>query len=237
MSKKLNICEIFGPTIQGEGAMMGRPTLFVRTGGCDYRCSWCDTMYAVDPKHSDQWQKMTTEEVMAEIERLSDQTPMHVTLSGGNPAMQPLEDLIDLGHSKGYLFAMETQGSLVRDWFKKLDQLTLSPKGPSAGVKTDWDVLDACVDLVGLYKQASMKVVIFDDADYAFAQKVQNRYPQLPLYLQAGNHMVDSDAPADIPGVLDRLRWLAEKVASDRWQSACVLPQLHVLAWGNMRGA
>lgn len=237
MSKPLNICEIFGPTIQGEGALMGRPTIFVRSGGCDYRCSWCDTMYAVDPKHNGQWQKMTPLEVMKEIERLSDATPMHVTLSGGNPAMQPFADLLDLGHDKGYSFSMETQGSLCRDWFAKLDQLTLSPKGPTSGMETDWTVLDDCVKAAGTTTEVSLKVVIFDDSDYAYAQQVGARYPELALYLQAGNHMVDSACAADIPGVLERLRWLAEKVASDRWQSACVLPQLHVLAWGNMRGA
>jgi 7-carboxy-7-deazaguanine synthase len=43
------VIEIFGPTIQGEGAEAGLSTHFLRVGGCDYRCSWCDTMYAVDP--------------------------------------------------------------------------------------------------------------------------------------------------------------------------------------------
>ena len=47
--KTFPVIEIFGPTIQGEGAEAGLPTHFVRFGGCDYRCSWCDTMYAVDP--------------------------------------------------------------------------------------------------------------------------------------------------------------------------------------------
>ena len=44
----IRVSEIFGPTIQGEGALIGQPTIFVRTGGCDYRCSWCGTMHAVD---------------------------------------------------------------------------------------------------------------------------------------------------------------------------------------------
>ena len=48
-AKTFPVIEIFGPTIQGEGAEAGLPTHFVRFGGCDYRCSWCDTMYAVDP--------------------------------------------------------------------------------------------------------------------------------------------------------------------------------------------
>ncbi len=37
---QLRIAEVFGPTIQGEGALIGEPTVFVRTGGCDYRCAW-----------------------------------------------------------------------------------------------------------------------------------------------------------------------------------------------------
>ena len=50
MKPRIRISEIFGPTIQGEGPLMGRPTVFVRTGGCDYRCRWCDTLYAVLPE-------------------------------------------------------------------------------------------------------------------------------------------------------------------------------------------
>ena len=40
---------MFGPTVQGEGPYAGRVCHFLRLGGCDYRCSWCDTPYAVDP--------------------------------------------------------------------------------------------------------------------------------------------------------------------------------------------
>ena len=41
MTDKISISEIFGPTIQGEGSLVGKPTVFVRSGGCDYFCSWC----------------------------------------------------------------------------------------------------------------------------------------------------------------------------------------------------
>ncbi|SCA58280.1 7-carboxy-7-deazaguanine synthase [Candidatus Terasakiella magnetica] len=237
MSKPINICEIFGPTIQGEGAQIGRPTVFVRTAGCDYRCSWCDTLYAVDTAHANDWRKVMAADVMAEIEQLSQNTPMSVTLSGGNPAMQPLGELIELGQEKGYDFSMETQGSLARDWFSKLDNLTLSPKPPSSGIETDWSLFKDCVEAAGSKTNISLKIVIFDEADYKYAQLAAKLFPQLPLYLQAGNHMVDDQSDADIDGVLERLRWLAEKVAQDRWQKACVLPQLHVLAWGNKRAA
>lgn len=236
MSDIISLSEIFGPTIQGEGAQMGRPTIFVRSAGCDYRCSWCDTLYAVETKHACDWRKVTAQDIMSEIERLSRNTPMSVTLSGGNPAMQPFEALLDMGHENGYSFSMETQGSLCRDWFAKLDHLTLSPKPPSSKMETDWDMLNQCVEAAGPDTELSLKVVVFDQEDYDYAQFASRLFPDIPLYLQAGNHCSDEKKAADIPGVLERLRWLAEKVADDRWTTASVLPQLHVLAWGNTRG-
>ena len=236
MTHTIQLSEIFGPTIQGEGALMGRPTIFVRSAGCDYRCDWCDTLYAVDTSYAHEWHKMRSQDVMDEIERLSENTPMCITLSGGNPAMQPFEGLIDLGHAKGYTFAMETQGSLVRDWFSKLDVLTLSPKPPSSKMQTDWELLSDCMKAAGKQTETALKIVIFDEADYEYAQLASERFSGLPIYLQPGNHSLDAKAPFDLSGVLDRFRWLAEKVAADRWQKACVLPQLHLLAWGNARG-
>ena len=112
----IRVSEIFGPTIQGEGPLIGRPTVFVRTGGCDYRCAWCDTLYAVLPSHRDEWLPMSTAEIAERVDALTGSQPILVTLSGGNPAMQPLGPLIALGRSKGYSFALETQGSLAPDW-------------------------------------------------------------------------------------------------------------------------
>src|SRR5947209_7598941 len=96
------VVEVFGPTIQGEGPVAGRPTVFVRTGGCDYRCSWCDSLHAVLPAHRKQWIKMDWRQVLQAIQAKSP-PPMMVTLSGGNPAMHDdLGDVIDYGHEEGY---------------------------------------------------------------------------------------------------------------------------------------
>ena len=67
MKERIRISEIFGPTIQGEGPLVGRPTVFVRTGGCDYRCTWCDTLYAVLPEYHDEWTPMTPAAIMARV--------------------------------------------------------------------------------------------------------------------------------------------------------------------------
>jgi 7-carboxy-7-deazaguanine synthase len=238
--ESIRVNEIFGPTIQGEGALIGQPTVFVRTGGCDYRCSWCDTLHAVDSAYRDDWHPMTPAAIMMQVEVLSGHRPLMVSLSGGNPAIQPLGGLIKLGRKEGYRFALETQGSIARDWFADLDVLTLSPKPPSSGMETDWQKLAECVEAAGQATRIALKVVIFDEADYAYARDVASRYPGHSLYLQPGNHTPPApdqeNGAIDMAGIMDRMRWLVDRVTSDRLYSATVLPQLHTLIWGNLRG-
>lgn len=237
---RIRVSEIFGPTIQGEGILIGLPTVFVRTGGCDYRCSWCDTLHAVDSEYREQWLPMGVEEIWQEVVKLSGGKPLTVSLSGGNPAIQPLAPLIARGREEGYRFALETQGSLAKDWFADLDVLVLSPKPPSSGMETDWHAFDDCLRMAADGPQVALKIVVFDERDYAYARDAAARYPHLQLYLQPGNHTPpppdDDDAQVDIDGIIDRMLWLVGKVTEDRWFEARVLPQLHVLLWGNRRG-
>lgn len=234
----IRVSEIFGPTIQGEGALIGKPTVFVRTGGCDYRCSWCDTLHAVESEYRDEWKPMSAEDIWAKVEELSGGKPLTVSLSGGNPVIQPLGPLVALGKSRGYEFALETQGSIAQEWFSDLDILILSPKPPSSKMKTDLKALDECVR-AGRETQVILKFVVFDDADYLYAKDIAARYPELAVYLQPGNHTPPNgreEGAVDMDGIMKRMRWLVEKVSADQWFSVTVLPQLHVLLWGNMRG-
>lgn len=237
--KPLRIAEVFGPTIQGEGAVIGVPTVFVRAGGCDYRCTWCDSLHAVDSAYRHEWSPMMPEEIWEQVRHLSGGVPLTVSLSGGNPAIQNFAPLIELGKAQGYDFAMETQGSVVQDWFADLSVLILSPKPPSSGETVDWDRFDACV-LKGRNITSVLKVVVFDEADYLWARGVACRYPDLPLYLQPGNHTPPppdaEDAEIDMRGIMDRYEWLIERTLADRWFTPTILPQLHVLVWGNKRG-
>jgi 7-carboxy-7-deazaguanine synthase len=195
---------------------------------------------------------MSAEEIFSEIEKLSGGKPLMISLSGGNPAIQPLSGLIKLGKQKGYQFALETQGSIAQDWFADLDVLTLSPKPPSSGMETDWVKLDQCVKAAtlpplsprtaggkseaegGSVVAVSLKIVVFDEQDYLYAKDAAARYPTLPVYLQPGNHVVNG--PADQGGLMERMRWLIDRTLSDGWYAAKILPQLHVLIWGNKRG-
>lgn len=237
-SPDITICEIFGPTIQGEGSLIGLPTVFVRTGGCDYRCRWCDTDYAVDGDFRGEWRTMSAMEILDEVRRLSGGQPLLITLSGGNPALQPMADLIELGRASGYSFAMETQGSIVQPWFADLAVLTLSPKPPSSGMKTDWQKLAACVAAAGT-AEVYLKLVVQDEDDYQFARQVAAQFPSLPVTLQPCNVITPGAATQAAFGDgagLEGLRLLVERVIEDGWYGARVLPQLHVFLWGNRRG-
>ncbi|MGZ3583856.1 MAG: 7-carboxy-7-deazaguanine synthase QueE [Ktedonobacterales bacterium] len=229
MSKSFPVVELFGPVLQGEGRMIGTPTLFARFGYCDYRCSWCDTLYAVLPEEVQRTATQMTASEIRERLRALDPTVPWVTLSGGNPAMHDLSELVDLLHADGRKIAVETQGTVFREWLHACDVVTVSPKPPSSTMPTDFAQLDRFASL----PNANLKVVVFDDADFVYAREIHLRYPDVPFYLQVGNTVGQDDAPA----LLAKLDWLGQKVLSDAaMQSAIVLPQLHVLLYGNRRG-
>lgn len=241
---KIPVSEIYGPVIQGEGAVIGVPTVFVRLGGCDYRCSWCDSLYAVEVKYKDTWTQMDASEIIERVDQLV-QKPLLITLSGGNPALHRLAPLIELGHERGHKFAIETQGSRVPSWIARLDHITLSPKPPSSGMKTNWTWLERWLE-VGKQNgiEQCLKVVVFDEEDYKYAWQVR-QYAlawNCPLFLQAGTSepYMDTSDPNNMASfrntILERTAWLSDKVIADGWYETRVLCQLHALVYGAKRG-
>jgi 7-carboxy-7-deazaguanine synthase len=234
------VVEIFGPTIQGEGAEAGIPTHFVRLGGCDYRCSWCDTMYAVDPATvRSESVRMSSQDIAARVRALGG-APQWVALSGGNPALYELQRLVDELHDDGFLVSVETQGSLWRDWLASVDRLTVSPKPPSSGMASErnqqrFRAFMESAQAADMYERTVLKIVCFDEQDVRWAKGTAARYPTVPMMLSAGtpvNREIDVRA-----AIVARFRWLCERVASDdELASVRVLPQLHVIAWGQARG-
>lgn len=231
----VSISEIFGPVIQGEGPLIGRQTVFVRTGGCDSRCSWCDTPYAVLPEHAATWTMRSPSSVVAEVVSLSP-PPCVVTLSGGNPALQAgLTPVIDALRAKGYTVAVETQATVAPHWFGQVDHLVLSPKPPSSGMPFAWGGIDKALGVAGPETETALKVVVLTDGDWRFALDVRERYPMLPFYVQSCNP-TGADNMADVDTLLDSYRSLAARVLAHGDRGIVALPQLHALAWGAERG-
>lgn len=227
--KTFPIIEIFGPVIQGEGAMIGHQTHFVRLGGCDFRCAWCDTLYAVLPEEvRANSVPMTASEIVDRLRELNPRTPW-ITLSGGNPALHKLDDLVDQLNQAGFSVAVETQGTLYKSWLERCSLVTVSPKPPSSTMEQDLKTLKRFMGLPGI----NFKLVVFDHRDLDFARQVHAMYPDIPFYLQVGNDLANDNRES----LLERLDWLSTAALRDpELNRAIVLPQLHVLMYGNKRG-
>lgn len=234
----LPVVEVFGPTIQGEGPDAGAPAYFVRFGGCDYRCTWCDSMHAVDPAEV----RANAERLMAKqiVRRVAELPagPDLVVLSGGNPALLDLEALVLALRRGGKRVAVETQGSRWRAWLADVDRLVISPKPPSSGMAGpgEMDAFQAFMSNVTPVSAPVLKVVIFDQADLEWAAARHRDHPRLPLYLSAGTD-VGLGEDETLCRLRERYCWLCEAVAvRPDLSDARVQPQLHVIAWGTAKG-
>jgi 7-carboxy-7-deazaguanine synthase len=235
---RLPVIEIFGPTIQGEGPDAGVPAYFVRFGGCDYRCIWCDSMHAVDPaKVRANAERLTADQIAERLGELPD-GPSLVVLSGGNPALLDLGALVLALKQDGRRVAVETQGSRWRDWLADVNRLVISPKPPSSGMvgTEELNAFKAFMSNVTLASAPVLKIVVFDQADLEWAVARHRDHPRLPLFLSAGTD-VGLGEEETLGRLRKRYRWLCETVA--RWpdlRDARVQPQLHVIAWGTATG-
>ncbi|RLQ95384.1 7-carboxy-7-deazaguanine synthase QueE [Falsibacillus albus] len=237
---KFPVLEVFGPTVQGEGMVVGQKTMFVRTAGCDYSCSWCDSAFTWDGSAKDEIKMMTAEEIFHQLKMIGEDRFSHVTISGGNPALlKNLHELVGLLHENGIEVALETQGSKWQDWFLHIDDLTISPKPPSSLMKTDFHILSEIISrLQENRSNFSLKVVIFNEEDFVYAKDVHKRYPDVPFYLQAGNDLLAEDDDGKLlQHLVKRYEWLIEQtMGSSDLNNVRVLPQLHTYVWGNKKG-
>lgn len=233
---KIPVMEIFGPTIQGEGMVIGQKTMFVRTGGCDYSCSWCDSKFTWDGTGKST--AMKADEIISSLKEIGGEAFSHITISGGNPALHKgIGELINQCHEQGWKVAIETQGSFWQDWLLDIDDVTISPKPPSSLMKTDFNKLDLFMENLE-DSNVSLKVVIFDEEDFGYAEMIHTRYPNVPFFLQVGNDdVLTIDDQALVSTLLKRFEWLIDRsMKSTIMNDAKVLPQLHALIWGNKRG-
>jgi 7-carboxy-7-deazaguanine synthase len=157
-------------TLQGEGFHQGRAAYFIRLGGCDVGCVWCDVKDSWDAsKHP----AFTIEEIVAKAKEETKNTTQKpiVVITGGEPLMHNLDALTAALHKAGYPTNIETSGAhpLSGEW----DWICLSPKKFKAPLP---EVVPHAHEL---------KVVIFNKSDFAWAEQYAAQVsPHCKLYLQ-----------------------------------------------------
>jgi len=161
-------------TLQGEGFHQGKAAYFIRLGGCNVGCVWCDVK---ESWNADQHPQMSISEI---INQVATYTPSAggglgegpiVVITGGEPLLHDLTELTQQLRAKGYRTHMETSGSapLSGTW----DWITLSPKKFKAPLPEN------------LQYASELKIVIYNKSDFAWAEQYAAQVSaQCKLYLQ-----------------------------------------------------
>lgn len=175
-------------TLQGEGFHQGRAAYFVRLGGCDVGCVWCDVKESWDAASHP---VVSVEEIVGEI--LKTPATMAV-ITGGEPLMHDLEFLTGMLQQKGIQANLETSGAypLTGSW----DWICVSPKKFKA-------------PLPEVLKQADeLKVVVFNRSDFDWAEKHASLVkPTCRLYLQPEWSQATKMTPLILDYIMQNPKW------------------------------
>jgi 7-carboxy-7-deazaguanine synthase len=222
----VKIAEIFY-SIQGEGSLVGVPSVFVRTSGCNLRCAWCDTPYT---SWQPEGEMLTLDGIM---ERVSEYPARHVVLTGGEPMIAPeVEELTRRFRARGLHITIETAGTVFKP--VECDLMSVSPKLANSTPTGDWSASherlriqpDILVRLLSVYDY-QLKFVVAAPQDLeeigALLEKIHADRSKVILM------------PEGIDAALLRERgvWLAEICKAEGFRFS---PRLHVDLYGNQRG-
>lgn len=229
----LSVSEIFGPTLQGEGPYAGRLASFIRLGGCNLSCSWCDTPHTWDGSRFDLRAELTPTEPAGIAAQVS--TPL-VVLTGGEPLIHQQSPgwsaLLDALYADCREVHVETNGTrapakVTRD---RVAVFVVSPKLANAGVHRghqDPTLHPVWPDMARSGREVHLKVVCADAADVRSTAEMAGRldWPRERVWVMplGANRL---DLAATWPAVAEA----AAKAGINATH------RLHVLAWGSERG-
>ncbi|MDD1666840.1 MAG: radical SAM protein [Methanomicrobiales archaeon] len=184
----MRISEIFR-SIQGEGREQGLITTFVRLAGCNLDCRWCDTPYA---------REGGKEVPLGDVFRAVEFLPCRrVCITGGEPLLQ-LDDVTALAgrlHGAGYSVEIETNGTIDFSGLQPDASICMDVKCPSSGEESDLSLLSR------IGPGDSVKFVVGDAGDLAYARQVMGSHPVRGEFLVSPVHGADAGALARL--VLD----------------------------------
>lgn len=231
----LRVSEVFGPTVQGEGPSTGRLAHFIRLGGCNLDCRWCDTPYTWDwtgkngvaysPRHELRW---------ASLAELCDAVAgaRLVVITGGEPLLQQERIAALLEELDGFTeVEIETNGTIAPaiDSTPVL-RFNVSPKLANSGVKLSKRRVPAALEAfaeLAWRGRAAFKFVACDPGDL---DEVEHLARMAGIPPHAIWVMPEGTTRAAVEA---RQAELAQAVIDRGWN---ISGRLHVQLWGNRRG-
>ncbi|MCB9860151.1 MAG: 7-carboxy-7-deazaguanine synthase QueE [Phycisphaeraceae bacterium] len=235
------ISEMF-TSIQGEGALTGVPSFFVRTSGCNLRCTWCDTPYA--SWHPEKTMR-TIDETIDAARAAFDHNIRHMVLTGGEPMLfDAIEPLCQRVHELGMHITIETAGTIYRSARSlHCDLMSLSPKlSHSTPAKNDprdqsgvWHDrheklrlnIEALTQLISDYPSHQLKFVVRNDEDVT---EIDTLLAQLPSVEPCNIMLMPEGVTVPTP---ESVAWAADLCVQRGWRYC---HRLHVELFGNTRG-
>lgn len=223
----MKVSEVFGPTLQGEGPNAGRPAAFLRLGGCNLQCSWCDTPYTWDASRFDLREQITersTDDLAAQILAMGVD---RLVVTGGEPLLQQrwlVELLEEIAHAVPHV-EVETNGTRIPDTevVAAVGQFNVSPKLAHAG-QGDKAIIPGALRALQRTGKAAFKFVVATPGDLDEVDRVVASCGLSNVWLMPEG--TDTS-------IVDKIGWICDAAIERRWS---VTIRLHVLAWGNERG-
>lgn len=211
---KYNVSEVF-TSIQGEGSRAGLPSVFIRLQGCELRCKWCDTPYALDLK--ERASILSGEDLLNKIYASGIKI---VTITGGEPLNQkPILPFMTFLCDKEFTVILETNGHLDISEVDKRVVKVMDLKCPGSGMEK----FNNYKNLEFLEAKDEVKFVILDKNDYDWAKEKIREYD---LAKKVGTILF-----SPVWGELDP-KYLAEWILKDSLPVRLNL-QIHKYIWGD----
>jgi 7-carboxy-7-deazaguanine synthase len=209
-SESLKINEVFF-SIQGESSTVGFPTVFVRTTGCNLRCTYCDTKYSYY-----EGRERALKDLLAEVRSHG---ARHVCLTGGEPLLQKNSlRLMSMLCDENYIVTLETSGSKSCRAVDPRVKIILDVKTPDSGA-ADSFLLE---NLESLPSHTEFKFVISSEKDFEWSENFCRQHQIFEKYLVLYSPSFENLTP----------RWLAEQILKKKSPARLQL-QLHKYIWSH----
>ncbi len=212
---KLLVNEIFY-SIQGEGPNVGKPAIFLRLGGCNLKCKWCDSKFTWHPKYSEN-QNLLNIKIIQQIKKFPCN---HLVITGGEPLLQQngLKEL--LSELKNYYIEIETNGSIPLKIWELIEHINCSPKLKNS------DNLPYPLQISPTDKKVIYKFVVKIKSDLTEIKSYCKKYkiPKSKIWLMPEGTSRNK--------ILEKSKWLIEICKKEGYNFS---PRLHIMLWGNKR--